>query len=62
MKIRMKTTVSGHRDGEPWPRRGETITVSDEEGKALCEQGLAAPVRSDKSSVETRTSKPKASR
>lgn len=51
MKIRMKIEVSGTRDGQPWPERGETVEVSDGEGAQLCAGGLADPVRDEK--VET---------
>lgn len=38
-------------DGRDWPPRGGQIDVSDEEGIALCGQGIAAPVVADE--VET---------
>jgi hypothetical protein len=40
----MKIEVSGSRDGQPWPKRGETLDVSDAEGAGLCSSGLAVPV------------------
>ncbi|MFI6560392.1 hypothetical protein [Streptomyces sp. NPDC050534] len=48
MKIRMKADVSGSRDGEPWPPRGGTLVLPDEEGAALCASGIAEPVSDDK--------------
>lgn len=63
MKIRMKVEVSGTRDGQQWPGRGETLDVDDSEGAQLCAAGLATPVVDDKvetavpstGDVETRT-------
>jgi hypothetical protein len=43
MRVRMKTDVSGSRDGRAWPKRGETLDVSDTEGADLCGSGLAVP-------------------
>lgn len=31
--VRMRQDISGLRDGEPWPRRGETVDLPD--GEAL---------------------------
>ncbi|MGW0993528.1 hypothetical protein ACWD5V_09495 [Streptomyces sp. NPDC002523] len=54
MKIRMKTAVSGSRNGQPWPPRGGTLELPDGEGAALCASGLAEPVADDvDASVET---------
>jgi len=49
MKITMKVDVTGTRqsaDGVsgPWPARGEQLEVSDDEGKGLCDAGIADPV------------------
>lgn len=43
MKVRMKVEVSGHRNGRPWPRRGEVIDLPDEEAAGLCSSGMAEP-------------------
>lgn len=51
MKIRMKADISGSRNGQPWPRRGETTEVPDAEGADLCSAGIAEPVTGRK--VET---------
>ena len=48
MKIRMKADVSGSRNGEPWPPRGSTLELPDEEGASLCAAGIAEPVSEDK--------------
>jgi hypothetical protein len=50
----MRIEVSGSRDGQPWPKRGETIEVSDIEGAGLCASGLAQPIAVT-DDVETRT-------
>ena len=44
MKIRMKVDLSGTRNGQPWPARGEVADVPDAEGAALCSAGMAEPV------------------
>jgi hypothetical protein len=49
----MKTDVSGSRDGQPWPKRGETMEVSDAEGADLCASGMAEPVGDKDHDVET---------
>lgn len=56
MKVRMKAEVSGSRNGRPWPRPGEEITVPDDEGKDLCAAGIAEPV-AQRDRVETREEK-----
>lgn len=50
MKVRMKTTLSGLRDGVPWPPRGEVLIVPDDEGASLCASGVAVPVTTVKDS------------
>lgn len=47
MRVRMKVDVSGVRDGQPWPPRGETVEVGDQEGADLCAAGMAEPVAED---------------
>lgn len=53
MRVRMKTDVSGSRDGQAWPKRGETMEVSDAEGADLCASGMAEPVGDKDRDVET---------
>lgn len=53
MKVRMKSDVSGDRNGKPWPSRGGELVLPDEEGAALCANGMAEPVVEDE--VETAT-------
>lgn len=42
MRVRMKVTVSGTRDGEPWPERGSVVDLPDDEARQLIAGGLAA--------------------
>ncbi|UPT41774.1 MULTISPECIES: hypothetical protein [Streptomyces] len=42
MRVRMKVTVSGTRDGEPWPEKGGDVDLPDNEAKQLIAAGLAA--------------------
>lgn len=44
MHVRMKTTISGLRDGEPWPARGEVTDLPDDEATHLISTGLAEPL------------------
>ncbi|KPC73717.1 hypothetical protein ADL26_13375 [Thermoactinomyces vulgaris] len=41
MRVTMKVDLSGTRNGEPWPRRGETVDLPDEEAAQLCASGMA---------------------
>lgn len=52
MRVRMKAEISGTRDGGDWPRPGEILDVSDDEGAHLCAAGLAAPVADKSTGVE----------
>lgn len=52
MKVKMKIDVSGSRNGQPWPARGETVELPDAEGADLCAAGMAEPVSNRKSTVE----------
>ncbi len=50
----MVVEISGTRAGQDWPRPGETLEVSDEEGAQLCAGGLARPVaEKDTDTAET---------
>lgn len=44
MKVRMKVTISGTRDGLDWPAAGGELVVPDAEGADLCAAGYADPV------------------
>ncbi len=41
MKVTMQQKISGTRDGEEWPERGEEIDLPDDEAEALISQGAA---------------------
>jgi hypothetical protein len=41
MKVRMKITISGLRDGAPWPGRGESLDVPESEASQLIAAGQA---------------------
>ncbi|GLP71043.1 hypothetical protein TUSST3_76630 [Streptomyces sp. TUS-ST3] len=42
MRVRMKVTISGTRDGQPWPAQGGIVDLPDEEAKQMVAAGLAA--------------------
>ena len=44
MKVKLLISVSGLRDGKPWPARHEVIDVPDQEGADMCAAGQAEPV------------------
>lgn len=44
MRVRMKTHISGFRDGEPWPEIGGTIDVPEHEAADLAAAGYAEAV------------------
>jgi len=41
MQIRMRVTLPGSRNGAPWPGKGETIDVPDDEAEQLIRYGAA---------------------
>jgi hypothetical protein len=41
VKITMTAEISGLRDGNPWPARGGSIEVPDDEAEGLIANGLA---------------------
>ncbi|WP_452089363.1 hypothetical protein [Bacillus wiedmannii] len=43
MRVRMKVTISGTRDGQPWPERGQSVDLPDGEAKQMVAAGLAEP-------------------
>ena len=63
-KVTMLAKISGTRDGEDWPARGETLEVSANEAAALVANGLAVAgavkeaATVDTTEVETATAKP----
>jgi hypothetical protein len=52
VKVRIKGDISGSRNGAPWPKRGETLELPDDEGAQLCASGLATPVKDSEKDVE----------
>lgn len=55
MKVRMKSDVSGTREGQPWPARGEVTDLPKEEALELCRNGMAEPVDARGDDVERAT-------
>ena len=41
MKIKMRVSITGTRDGQEWPAAGETIDLPVDEATALVDAGLA---------------------
>ncbi|NUP37010.1 MAG: hypothetical protein HOY76_08325 [Streptomyces sp.] len=50
MKVRMKATISGTRDGQPWPERGAVVDLPTAEAEHLVAAGLAEKPEASKSS------------
>jgi hypothetical protein len=44
MQVRMKVTISGTRNGEPWPERGGIKELPDGEAEYMISVGLAERV------------------
>lgn len=44
LRVRMKTHITGYRNGEPWPQRGGHIDLPDNEAADLVANGYAAIV------------------
>ena len=44
MKIRMRVSVSGTRNGQDWPPPGSVIDLPDDEAADYCANGMAEPV------------------
>lgn len=44
MRVRMKLSITGTRDGKDWPAKGEEVDLPDTEGADLCAAGIAEPV------------------
>lgn len=41
MRVRMRVEMSGTRDGLPWPPKGQSVDLPDEEAAHLVAAGLA---------------------
>lgn len=44
MRVRMKVSISGARDGQSWPPIGGEVDLPDQEGADMCAAGMAVPV------------------
>lgn len=44
MRVRMKVSMSGTRDGHDWPARGSIVEMPDEEARGYIHAGMAEPV------------------
>ncbi|AKN71232.1 hypothetical protein QR97_27890 [Streptomyces sp. PBH53] len=55
MRVRMKVTLSGTRDGEAWPPRGELVDLPDAEAADMVAAGLAEKPGEDAPRVEEAT-------
>jgi F0F1-type ATP synthase epsilon subunit len=54
MKIKMRVSITGTRDGQEWPAAGETIDLPADEATALVDAGIAE-VASNGASVKVET-------
>lgn len=59
MKVQMTKQMSGTRDGADWPAPGETLEVSDDEGRQLVRSGMAEVPGDVKDGPETADAPPK---
>lgn len=48
MRVQMKVSMSGLRDGVEWPKAGEVATLPDDEAAMLISQGNAVPAKGAK--------------
>lgn len=55
MRIRMTVEMSGTRNGEPWPKRGEVAELPTTEAAHLVGAGIAVEVPDEAPVVETAT-------
>lgn len=58
MRIRMIVAMSGTRNGEPWPARGETTELPTAEAAHLVGAGIAEAVPDEPPPVETAAAPP----
>lgn len=54
MKVQMKVSISGTRDGQDWPAIGEIVDLPNDEAVSMLNAGLVSAVESSK--PETRPS------
>lgn len=55
MKIKMVVEMSGSRNGQPWPKRGETVDLATGEAQHLVASGIAVEVHGSEAPVEKAT-------
>lgn len=55
MQVRMKVTISGTRDGQPWPPRGELVDLPDGEAEQMIRGGLAGAAGDDEAGADEET-------
>jgi hypothetical protein len=53
MKVRLKSDITGSRDGQAWPLAGEEIDLPNSEAASLIQTGAAVPVNAKDADVET---------
>lgn len=53
MKVIMKATITGTRDGVDWPAVGEPVHLPDSEATAMLRAGLVGPAEPDKPETAT---------
>lgn len=54
MKVKLTQTMSGTRDGQPWPAAGQEVDLPESEAVALLQNGGARAVDGRESDVEKR--------
>lgn len=60
MRVKMLVELSGTRNGQPWPPRGQVVDLPDDEAAHYCAAGMATPVATRGADVETATPPPDA--
>jgi hypothetical protein len=55
VRIRMTIEMSGSRNGQPWPKRGETADLPTAEAAHLVASGIAEEVHGEQADAETAT-------
>lgn len=55
MKVKLRSEISGSRDGQPWPPPGSEVDLPQDEAVALLQSGSAVPVNQKDADVELRS-------
>lgn len=58
MKVRMLVHMSGTRNGQPWPSKGEPVDLPAAEAAHLVSAGIAEEVGDEAADVEAATAPP----